>query len=139
MRISDWSSDVCSSDLMAQETVRSGRASIKLACLAFCVSTSCYRYQPRLSSENAEIADHLIRLTPNQRNWGFGLCFLYLRNVKGYLWNHTRVYRVYRELDLNLIIKTRTRIVRDMPEPPVIPVAINQCLSLTITVTDSQG
>ncbi|WP_116827754.1 MULTISPECIES: IS3 family transposase [Pseudomonas syringae group] len=115
---------------MAQETVRSGRASIKLACLAFCVSTSCYRYPPRLSSENAEIADHLIRLTHNQRNWGFGLCFLYLRNVKGYLWNHKRVYRIYRELELNLRIKPRKRIVRDKPEPLVVPEAINHCWSM---------
>ena len=48
---------------MAQHAVRSGRASIKQACLAFSVSMSCYRYQSRLSSENAVIAGHLIRLT----------------------------------------------------------------------------
>ena len=75
---------------MAQDAVRSGRCSIKLACLAFRVSLTCYRYQPRLAPENAEIADKLIQLTYNQRNWGFGLCFLYLRNVKGYRWNHKR-------------------------------------------------
>ena len=69
---------------MAQQTVRSGKASIRLACLSFSISTTCYRYQPRLSSENTEVADQLIRLTHNQRNCGFGLCFLYLRNVKGY-------------------------------------------------------
>ncbi len=74
---------------MAQHAVRSGRISIKQVCLVFGVIITCYRYQPRLSSENAEIADHLIRLTYNQRNWGFGLCFLYLRNVKGYRWNHS--------------------------------------------------
>jgi putative transposase len=34
-----------------------------------------------------------VRLTHNQRNWGFDLCFLYLRNVKGYPWNHKRVVR----------------------------------------------
>ncbi len=57
---------------MAQEAVRSGRCSIKLACLAFGVSITCYRYQPRLAPENAEIADHLIRLTHNQRNLDVG-------------------------------------------------------------------
>jgi hypothetical protein len=56
---------------MAQQAVHSGRVSIKQACLVFGVSVTCYRYQPRLSSENAEIADHLIRLTHNQRNWGW--------------------------------------------------------------------
>ena len=27
--------------------------------------------------------------------------------MKGYLWNHRRLYRIYRELDLNLRIKPR--------------------------------
>lgn len=115
---------------MAQEAVHSGRCSIKLACLAFGVSITCYRYQPRLSSENAEIADQLIRLTHNQRNWGFGLCFLYLRNVKGYRWNHKRVYRIYRELELNLRIKPRKRIVREKPKPLAVPETTNQCWSM---------
>lgn len=115
---------------MAQQAVSSGRVSIKLACLSFGISTTCYRYQPLLSSENAEIADHLIRLTHNQRNWGFGLCFLYLRNVKGYRWNHKRVYRIYRELELNLRIKPRKRIVREKPEPLAVPEAINHCWSM---------
>ena len=115
---------------MAQEAVRSGRCRIKLACLAFGVSITCYRDQSRLSPENAESADHLIRLTHNQRNWGVGLCFLYLRNVKGYGWNHKRVYRIYRELELNLRIKPRKRIVREQPEPLAVPQATNQCWSM---------
>ena len=115
---------------MAQQTVEQRGISIRLACLTFSISQTCYRYQPKLSSENMEIADHLIRLTHNQRNWGFGLCFLYLRNVKGYPWNHKRVYRIYRELELNLRIKPRKQIVREKPEPLTVPEAINQCWSM---------
>ena len=81
----------------------------------FTISETCYRYQPKLSDENAVIADWLVRLTHNQRNWGFGLCFLHLRNVKGFGWNHKRVYRIYRELELNLRIKPRKRLVREKP------------------------
>ena len=55
--------------------------SIRAACVAFSISETCYRYQPKHSLENDAIADWLVRLTHNQRNWGFGLCFLYLRNV----------------------------------------------------------
>lgn len=47
----------------------------------------------------------MIRLTHNQRNWGFGLCFLYLRNVKGLYWIHKRVYRIYRVLELSVFKK----------------------------------
>lgn len=77
----------------AQRAVATARCSIRQASVIFSVSESCYRYRARLGSENAEIAGLLLRLTHNQRNWGFGLCFLYLRNVKGYRWNHKRVYR----------------------------------------------
>ena len=49
--------------------------SMALACRAFEISGTCYRYSPVLSDENEEIADWLERLTANKRSWGFGLCF----------------------------------------------------------------
>ena len=104
--------------------------SIRLACTAFAISETCYRYQAKLSTENTIIADWLIRLTNNQRNWGFGLCFLYLRNVKGFSWNHKRVYRIYCELELNLRIKPKKRLVREKPEPLTQPAAVNECWSM---------
>jgi putative transposase len=115
---------------MARWYVDAGRATIKNACLAFGISQTCFRYQAKLNAENEAIADWLVRLTNNQRNWGFGLCFLYLRNVKGFPWNHKRVYRIYRELELNLRIKPRQRIVREKPLPLAVPTAINQTWSM---------
>ena len=111
---------------MAKQTVESKGVTIRLACNAFAISETCYRYHPKLSEENTKIAEWLIRLTHNQRNWGFGLCFLYLRNVKGFEWNHKRVYRIYRELELNLRIKPKKRLVREKPETLAQPAAINQ-------------
>ncbi len=70
------------------------------------------------------------RLTDNNRNWGFGLCDLYLRNVRGKLWNHKRVYRIYRELELNLRIKPKKRMVREKPAVLTVPESINQVWSL---------
>lgn len=115
---------------MAKSCVAAKRISIRLACATFSISQTCYRYQAKLSAENELIADWLIRLTQNQRNWGFGLCFLYLRNVKGFGWNHKRVYRIYRALELNLRIKPKKRLKREKPDALTVPQAINQVWSM---------
>jgi hypothetical protein len=48
---------------------------ITVACAAFQISQSCYRYESKQNAQNEEIANWLIRLTEHQRNWGFGLCY----------------------------------------------------------------
>ena len=115
---------------MAKRAVSTGRLNIRAACRAFTISETCYRYLPKLSDENALIADWLLGLTSRQRNWGFKLCFLYLRNVRGFPWNHKRVYRIYRELELNLRIKPKKRLYRDKPEPLAVPKVKNDVWSM---------
>ena len=115
---------------MANHYVEQNKIPIKMACKIFSISESCYRYKRKLSAENNEIADWLLRLTSSYKNWGFGLSFLYLRNVKGFEWNHKRVYRIYRELELNLRIKPKKRLVRERPEPLCVPDACNETWSM---------
>ena len=112
---------------MAQRAVQEHGVSIRTACLAFGASQTCYRYVAKTDAENEEIANWLLRLTDNHRNWGFGLCFLYLRNVRDFGWHH---YRIYRELELNLRIKPRKRLVRQAPEPLSVPTNVNQVWSM---------
>ena len=81
-------------------------------------------------SQRREIADLLTGLTDARRTWGFGLCFLHLRNVKGHPWNHKRVYRIYCELELNLRIKPRKRLKRDKPDALAVPDAPNVTWSM---------
>lgn len=40
------------------------------------------------------------------------------------------MYRIYRELELNLRIKSRKRNVREKTEPLAVPAATNQCWSM---------
>ena len=115
---------------MAKKAVSERGLSIRVACQAFGISETCYRYQAVLSDENEAIADWLIRLTHNQKDWGFGLCRDYLRNVKGFAWNHKRIYRIYCELALNLRIKPKRRIQREKPVPLAVPDAPNQVWSM---------
>ena len=115
---------------MAQCAVRERGVSIRLSCRAFGISETCYRYQAKLNDDTALIADWLLWLTYTNRPWGFGLCYLYLRNVKGIKYNHKRVYRIYRELELNLRIKPRRRLKRDRPDPLDVPRQINSVWSI---------
>ena len=115
---------------MAGTAVARRGVSIALACRTFDVSETCYRYSPKLSDENEQIADLLVGLTAAKKTWGFGLCFLYLRNVRGYGWNHKRVYRIYRELELNLRIKPRKRLKRDKPDALTVPICPNMTWSM---------
>ena len=115
---------------MAGTAVARRGVSIALACRTFDVSETCYRYSPKLSDENEQIADLLVGLTAAKKTWGFGLCFLYLRNVRGYGWNHKRVYRIYRELELNLRIKPRKRLKRDKPDALTVPTCPNMTWSM---------
>jgi putative transposase len=115
---------------LAHKVVFEKKIPICTACKIFSISETCYRYPAKLCDENVIIADELLLLAEDQRNWGFGLCFLYLRNVKGFKWNHKRVYRIYRELELNLRIKPKKRLIRENPNALAVPMAINECWSM---------
>jgi len=115
---------------MVDQTLKKYPISLRMACTVFHISISTYRYQGIHVPENAVIADWLIRLTTTHRGWGFGLCFLYLRNIKRFTWNHKRVYRIYRQLELNLRIKPKRRIKRDKPDALQVPTSQNQVWSM---------
>ena len=115
---------------LAEKAVATKGLSIALACRAFGVSETCYRYSPKHDAENEFIADLLEGLTKAHRTWGFGLCFLHMRNVQGHPWNHKRVHRIYCELELNLRIKPRRRIKRDKPDELSVPEAPNTVWSM---------
>jgi putative transposase len=118
---------------MAQELVVAKRTCIRHACEIYDISEHCYRYEPKHADENEEIAELLMSLVSAEKTWGFGLCFLYLRNVLQMPWNHKRIYRIYCELKLNLRIKPRQRLDREKPQPLAVPDAINQCWSMDFT------
>jgi putative transposase len=50
--------------------------------------------------------------------------------VRGHRWNHKRIYRIYRELELNLRIKPRKRLKRDRPDALAVPEKPNMVWSM---------
>ena len=114
---------------MARQIAQVQTLSIRKACDIFGISEHCYRYQSRLADGDALIRKELLWLTQLHKSWGFGLCYLYLRNCAGYS-NHKRVYRIYRELELNLRIKLNRRLHRDTPETLRVPLVPSCYLGL---------
>jgi putative transposase len=51
----------------ALQAVQGRGVSVRLACQAFRISETCYRYQAKAAQENAQIADWLVRWTHHQR------------------------------------------------------------------------
>ena len=53
---------------MAHKVVSEQGVCIRVACVAFRISESCYRYERKLDAENDEVANWLIKLTDNHRS-----------------------------------------------------------------------
>ena len=64
--------------------------------------------------------DALNQVVGKHGRWGFSLCFAYLRN-QGYTWNHKRVWRIYKQMGLNLPRRTKKRLPRIIKEPLIAP------------------
>lgn len=102
--------------------------STRRACDLCSISSGCYRYQSRRQPDD-EIIEVLTRLAESRPRWGFGLMFAWLR-MHGHDWNHKRVYRVYKELALNLRIKPKRRFPSRNPVPLDDAQQPNDCWSL---------
>ena len=106
---------------LAVKAVAMKGVGIAPACRGFSIGQTCYRYSPKLDEGNEQIADLLVGLTNARKTWGFWLCFLYLGNVQGHVWNPKRVYRIYRDLEPDLRIKPRRRLKREKPGELAVP------------------
>ena len=103
--------------------------SVRQACCLFSISTSVYYYNPKRKDEDSLISEELLALIRVNNSWGFWISYHRLRNL-GYQWNHKRVYRIYKELKLNLRMKTKKRLTGRVKEPLVRPIYPNVTWSM---------
>lgn len=85
--------------------------------------SSWYRERTDRLERDREVIEVLQRLVDQHNRWGFWKCYDRIR-LDGHIWNHKRVYRVYRELGLNMRRKTKKRVLTRDPQPldaPVVP------------------
>jgi putative transposase len=95
--------------------VKEHKLSIRQACSSVNIARSAFYYQSkeRDDTEVIELLNHLAQKHP--RN-GFRKLFLRIRN-SGYEWNHKRVYRVYKQLGLNIRRKMKKRLPERIKTP----------------------
>ncbi|WP_461096041.1 IS3 family transposase [Spirosoma luteolum] len=98
------------------KTIRAQRqVSLRRVCQVVGRRRATLYAKPKRINEDKTIRDVLTVLSQKHLNWGFRLLFGRIK-LSGYSWNHKRVYRIYKALELNLRspIK-RKRIKRDNP------------------------
>ena len=94
----------------------------------FQISRSVLRYKPK-PKDDAMVKQRLSELAVKHRSWGFWKMFQRLR-LDGYRWNHKRVWRVYRQMGLNMRVKPKKRVPSRHPHPLTPPSRPNVCWAL---------
>jgi putative transposase len=113
---------------LAEQAISAEGASERRACRVLKLSRSAYRYQAK-KSDDRPIEQELRQLAERQPSWGYGKMIAYLKH-QGHGWNHKRIYRVYRELALNLRRKPKKRLPARTVQVLAQPARANQSWSL---------
>lgn len=102
--------------------------SLRRACRVVGISDSVYRYQPDAHRDDGVI-DALQKAVKRYPAYGFGKLFKTLKRWS-YKWNHKRVHRVYRMLNLNMRRRGKKRLPTRNPMPLCVPEQVNICWSM---------
>ena len=103
---------------------------ITRACAHLGLARSSYYDRPASKAmADAPVIDVLNQVVAKHGRWGFRLCFDWMRN-QGYPWNHKRVWRIYKEMGLNLPRRTKKRIPKLPKVPLIAPTEANSIWAL---------
>ena len=97
------------------------------ACAVVGISRSSARYERR-RCDDAALRQRLRELAAERRRFGYRRLHVLLRR-EGFLVNHKRVYRLYREAALSVRRRSRKRVARERCPAPT-PTGPDQCWSL---------
>ena len=87
------------------------------------------QYYYHSKKDDKEVISALRQLAEQHPTYGFRKLFAYIRRA-GHLWNHKKVYRVYRLLKLNKKRKGKRRLPTRVKEPLQQQTDINQSWSM---------
>ena len=104
--------------------VATHRLSKVRACAAVRLSRAAFYRRPTRPADDGPVIEALNAVVDRYPRWGFWKCFDRLR-LDGQGWNHKRVWRVYREMRLNLPRRTKKRIPTRQRQTLEVPAAPN--------------
>jgi len=101
---------------------------IRQACYCASLERSSFYYHPK-RKEDSDLVDCLNDLSEKHPSYGFKKMFHSLRN-QGFVWNHKKVYRVYKKIGLNLMRKRRRRLASRERQNLEVPEKYNEVWSI---------
>lgn len=102
---------------------------INRACRVMNIDRKTYRYESKKKQGDEMIKALLKSYAAQYPRYGFQKMFDLIR-LKGHIFNHKRVYRLYTELGLNLRIKPKKRLDPRIKIALIEPRQLNECWSL---------
>ncbi len=87
-----------------------------------------YRYRPK-TDRDRPVIEAIQAVIDENPGYGFSKVFKVLHR-RGHPWNHKRVHRVYRLLNLNKRRKAKRRLPSRHPQPLTVPSQANRCWSI---------
>jgi len=109
--------------------VQDHQMSIRQACITINIARSSYYYEKMIDPEEEVIMDKLEVLAQNHPTYGFWKMFHRLRN-EGSTWNHKKVYRIYKSMNMHLKRKYKRRLPRRSAVTLEEPSSANQVWSM---------
>lgn len=96
--------------------------SVARSCVAVGMSRSTYYSDPKdQMAADCDVISVLQGIIDKHHGWGFWKCFVWMRQ-HGHGWNHKRIYRVYCNMGLNQVRRTKKRIpTRERQSIEVVP------------------
>lgn len=92
------------------------------------ISRTTCQYKAK-QKDDGELQAALTALTDKHAAIGFWQCCYRLWN-KGYGWNHKRIYRVYKDMNLNIRRRAKKRLPDRVKQPLAVPASPNQVWSI---------
>lgn len=102
--------------------------SVSKACAALRLSRTVFAYKPS-PRDDLPVVTALLELVERHPRYGFAKYFAVLRR-EGHNWNHKRVHRIYRQLNLHLRRKGKRRLPPRTPVRLEEQIAVNACWSI---------